>query len=120
MEDEERKGKAAWVDEDDDQLRIDLNKKNRLKKLKQGEEAIVSGTEFQSRLRDQYTKLNSKVDIYNWAFQEEQEKNESQDKGKLDTLLKSSKNVLDSNLKKDSSLLNISQLDDINKESPSK
>jgi|LauGreDrversion4_2_1035121.scaffolds.fasta_scaffold886204_1 hypothetical protein len=36
--------KAVWVDEDDENLKINLNKKNRLKKLKKGEESVITGT----------------------------------------------------------------------------
>lgn len=43
MDNFERKGEAVWFDHDDDNLKINLNKKNRLKKLKQGEEALVTG-----------------------------------------------------------------------------
>ncbi len=35
--------KAVWVDEDDENLKINLNKKNRLKKLKKGEESLITG-----------------------------------------------------------------------------
>lgn len=35
--------KPVWVDEDDENLKINLNKKNRLKKLKKGEETIITG-----------------------------------------------------------------------------
>ena len=81
---------------------------------------IYSGSEFQNRLRDQFNKINSKVDIYNWAFKEENEKTEFHEKSRLDGLLKTDKHVLATNLKKDSSLLKITQLEDLNKESPSK
>ena len=46
MEEIEKKGQSAWVDEDDETLQINLNKKNRLKKLKQGEESMISGYNF--------------------------------------------------------------------------
>ena len=42
MENIDKQG-IVWVDEDDDNLKIDLNKKNRLKKLKTGEENIITG-----------------------------------------------------------------------------
>lgn len=42
------------------------------------------------------------------------------DKSNLDLLLKTDKSILTSNVKKDSSLIKITQLDDLNKESPAK
>jgi len=42
MDNIERK-EAIWFDQDDEKIQVNLNKKNRLKKLKQGEESIISG-----------------------------------------------------------------------------
>ena len=64
--------------------------------------------------------INSKANIYDWAFQEEQVKNENMDKSNLDSLLKTDKKILTSNLKKDSSLIKINQIDDLNKDHPAK
>jgi hypothetical protein len=42
------------------------------------------------------------------------------DKSNLDSLLKTDKKILTSNLKKDSSLIKINQIDDLNKDHPAK
>ena len=60
--------KPAWEDEQDKELLIDLNKSNRLKKLKTTEtESFISGTEFNKRLKKQYEKLKHKSSLLKWA-----------------------------------------------------
>jgi len=60
--------KPAWEDEEDKQLLVDLNKTNRLKKLKSTEnESKISGLEFSRRLKKQYEKLQNKHDLLKWA-----------------------------------------------------
>ena len=57
---EERKQEAAWVDEDDEQVEVDLSSQNRLRKLRQAQsETVVSGREYSQRLREQHRKLHS-------------------------------------------------------------
>ncbi len=125
----------AWKDEEDDQIQINLNSKNKLKKFKKDEESIVSGKDFQNRLREQFEKLNSKSEIYKWATsnknlvknkldsEENNSDNELQNdfseinnNNRLDNLFKTSKKVLDSTHSKDSNILKISQIPDLNKE----
>ena len=60
------------------------------------------------------------MDIYNWAFPETTINADKEVNNDLDNLLKTDKNILNSNIKKDSSLIKISQLGDINLESPTK
>ncbi len=47
--------KAAWHDEDDEDLEVNIQDRAALKKLRTREdEAVVTGTEYQDRLRQQY------------------------------------------------------------------
>ncbi len=49
-------GGAVWHDEDDEELVVDLNGSNRLKKLKTGEmtSTFVSGTQYSALLQNRY------------------------------------------------------------------
>src|SRR5690242_5167972 len=81
-----------WVDEEDQQIQINLNSKNKLRKLKKEGQAIISGTEFQERLREQFTKMNSQSDIYKWATEDATEASEGAADG-LSELLKTNKKI---------------------------
>jgi len=113
-----------WVDEEDEEIKISLNKKNNLKKLKKDKnEDLISGSDFQQRLREQFTKMNSKADIYKWAFdstEEESNENSITNETSLENLLRTNKNLVekdeDENYVKDSSILPIIQIQDLNKE----
>lgn len=75
--------KPAWEDEMDKDLLIDLNKSNRLKKLKAEEnEGPISGVEYTKRLKKQYKKMKAKHDLLKWA-----ELGSNQPATELDTLL---------------------------------
>ncbi|XP_010529577.1 PREDICTED: U3 small nucleolar RNA-associated protein 18 homolog [Tarenaya hassleriana] len=57
--------KAAWVDEEEEQINIDIAKVNRLRKLRKEEnEGLISASEYVSRLRAHHAKLNPGTD---WA-----------------------------------------------------
>lgn len=45
---------AAWHDEDDDDVVVDLSKVDRLKKLRKDETNVVSGTEFTNLLKERW------------------------------------------------------------------
>ena len=61
-----REIKAAWKDEEDEETLIDISKVSRLRKLiKSSEETEITGTEYQSRLRDVQSKLQKGK--YDWA-----------------------------------------------------
>lgn len=137
---------TAWRDEEDEQIKINLNSKNKLKKLKKDEpQSLISGKDFQIRLREQFEKLNSKSEIYNWAtadksqskYENEDSENEenennlinenknqnkknSNSKNQLDNLLQTSKSVVESAESKDSNTLRISQMQDLNKDAQHK
>ena len=50
---------AAWIDSDDERLRVSLASNTRLRKLRISEsEDIISGTEYAKRLRQQYERLH--------------------------------------------------------------
>lgn len=65
-------------------------------------------------------KLNSKSDIYKWAFQENNEKTENRPINKIDELLKTDKEILESQEAKDSASLKVIQLNDLNFSSKNK
>lgn len=55
MEDNEQERPALWHDDDDDVVQVSLKDKNRTRKLRREEdEDVISGTEFNKRLRLQY------------------------------------------------------------------
>ena len=57
--------KAVWEDEDDEGLRVDVAGKSRLRKLRHAEEdAVLGGRQYEQRLRQQHSKLNSRT---SWA-----------------------------------------------------
>ncbi|XP_078435720.1 transducin/WD40 repeat-like superfamily protein [Wolffia australiana] len=56
---------SVWVDDEEEKLRVDVTKVNRLRKLRQkADETVISGSDFVSRLRAQHIKLNPATD---WA-----------------------------------------------------
>jgi U3 small nucleolar RNA-associated protein 18 len=108
-----------WVDEEDMEIQISLNKKNHLKKLKKEKgEDLISGVEFQERLRVQFNKMNSGADIYKWAYQEESTSDSGSAEQSLENLLKTNISPLDQEggHQKDSDTLKISSLPDLNKD----
>ncbi|CAN8299725.1 unnamed protein product [Cochlearia groenlandica] len=54
-----RKGEAAWEDEEEKEININIGKVNRLRKLRKEEnEGLISGSEYNARLRAHHVKLN--------------------------------------------------------------
>ncbi|KAL0887944.1 hypothetical protein Bca101_011927 [Brassica carinata] len=54
-----RKGEAAWEDEEEKEINVDIATVNRLRKLRKEEnEGLISGSEYISRLRAHHAKLN--------------------------------------------------------------
>jgi U3 small nucleolar RNA-associated protein 18 len=107
---------SAWKDEEDEKIQINLNKKNKLKKLKEEGNNIISGKDFQNKLREQFEKLNQKSDIYKWANQNKEENNSNNGNNELDNLLKTNTNFLKSTESIDSNNLHINQMEDLNKD----
>jgi U3 small nucleolar RNA-associated protein 18 len=61
--------RAAWVDEDDDKVEVNLIAENRTKKLRTCEDDVkINGTEYSRRLRKQFEKLHHRP---KWAQLEE-------------------------------------------------
>ncbi|CAI8594712.1 unnamed protein product [Vicia faba] len=64
-DDDALKRKPVWVDEEEEKVTVNIAKVNRLRKLrKEEDEALISGSEYVSRLRAQHVKLNRGTD---WA-----------------------------------------------------
>ncbi|EOA20320.1 hypothetical protein CARUB_v10000628mg [Capsella rubella] len=60
-----KKGQAAWEDEEEKQININIASVNRLRKLRKEEnEGLISGSEYIARLRAHHAKLNPGTD---WA-----------------------------------------------------
>ncbi|KAF2572201.1 hypothetical protein F2Q70_00006176 [Brassica cretica] len=60
-----RKGEAAWEDEEEKEININIASVNRLRKLrKEEDEGLISGSEYIARLRAHHAKLNPGTD---WA-----------------------------------------------------
>ncbi|KAF3500868.1 hypothetical protein F2Q69_00044900 [Brassica cretica] len=60
-----RKGEAAWEDEEEQEININIASVNRLRKLrKEEDEGLISGSEYIARLRAHHAKLNPGTD---WA-----------------------------------------------------
>jgi U3 small nucleolar RNA-associated protein 18 len=106
-----------WIDEEDQEIQINLNSKNKLRKLKKEGQAIISGTEFQERLREQFTKMNSQSDIYKWATEDPTEASEN-DRDNLSELLKTNKKITEKDDISNSftNILKLQQIPDLNKD----
>jgi U3 small nucleolar RNA-associated protein 18 len=107
-----------WVDEEDKEIQIDLNAKNKLRKLKKEGKGVISGAEFQERLREQFVKMNSQSDIYKWATEEPTDVSDSGKNDNLSELLRTNKRITE---KEDVSnaftnVLKLQQIPDLNKE----
>lgn len=75
-EEEEDEEGAAWEDEDDVKVSVDLRINPRLRKLrKTEEESEVSGLEYAKRLRGFYNERLKNSSFYGWAFDENGEAN---------------------------------------------
>jgi U3 small nucleolar RNA-associated protein 18 len=116
---------CKWIDEEDEKIQISLNAKNNLRKLKkEKEEDLISGKDFQERLREQFTKMSSGADIYKWAYDQPNSEEDTTEsltgENSLEKLLKTNKNLIDKendlNAFKDSSILRITQIQDLNKD----
>lgn len=86
--------KAAWVDEDDEEIEVDLTSQNRLRKLRQTQgETVVSGREYMHRLREQHRKLNGGG--LGWT-RKRRRRVWSEDKAEEESLLRSTQPLVDS------------------------
>ncbi|KZV81779.1 hypothetical protein EXIGLDRAFT_730612, partial [Exidia glandulosa HHB12029] len=86
--------KAAWVDEDDEELRVNIAENKRLRKLRDAEgEEEVAGADYESRLRRQYEKLNPTPAWLSQA-RSKRRKHESDDEEPLGDVLTSTASLL--------------------------
>uniref|UniRef100_A0A5B6ZR39 U3 small nucleolar RNA-associated protein 18 homolog n=1 Tax=Davidia involucrata TaxID=16924 RepID=A0A5B6ZR39_DAVIN len=76
-EEETKRRKPVWVDEEEEKTHINIAKVNRLRKLrKEEDESLISGSVYVSRLRAQHVKLNPATE---WAQPRSQLRNYSSD-----------------------------------------
>ncbi|GAB5356116.1 hypothetical protein AAMO2058_000263400 [Amorphochlora amoebiformis] len=62
-----KEAKPAWVDEHDEEVKVDISAHTRLRKLRDTEtESEITGTELTARLRRQFKKINQTNDL-DWA-----------------------------------------------------
>ncbi|KAL2236450.1 U3 small nucleolar RNA-associated protein 18 homolog isoform X2 [Sesamum indicum] len=74
---ESRQRKKVWVDDEEDKIRINIAKVNRLRKLrKEEDETFISRSEYVARLRAQHIKMNPGTE---WARLDDQPRNYSSD-----------------------------------------
>ncbi|KAL1188975.1 putative U3 small nucleolar RNA-associated protein 18 [Cardamine amara subsp. amara] len=118
-----RKGEAAWEDEEEKQMNINIASVNRLRKLRKEEnEGLISGSEYIARLRAHHAKLNPGTD---WARPDSQViDGESSDDGNqdggVDDVLRTNEDlVVKSGAKLCAGLLEYSKLVDANAADPS-
>lgn len=96
----------AWVDEDDERIKVNLKARNKLKKLIQKDgSAVVSGREFQKALQSHNHKL------HDWALTEPEQ---AEAKGNIDSLLQTTKRASKKQGKKES-YLRIKDLPEVHK-----
>uniref|UniRef100_A0A0E0QAW5 U3 small nucleolar RNA-associated protein 18 homolog n=2 Tax=Oryza TaxID=4527 RepID=A0A0E0QAW5_ORYRU len=118
-----RERKPAWVDEEE-VTEVDISKVARLRKLrKEGDERVISGKEYEARLRGQHAKLNR---FAGWADLDRKaplpgsSDNESDEEGRVDDILRNNDElVVKDNAKLLPDMLGFSRLVDANSQEPS-
>ncbi|VVB14413.1 unnamed protein product [Arabis nemorensis] len=120
-----KKGEAAWEDEEEKQLNINISTVNRLRKLRKKEnEGLISGSEYIARLRAHHAKINPGTD---WARPnaqftdgESSDDDDTQDGG-VDDILRTNEDLVvkSGGAKLCSGLLEFSKLVDANAADPS-
>ena len=91
-DDNEDEPKAAWVDEDDENLNVSLTTKaDRVKKLRNNlQENVIDGADYERRLRERFQATTSATARTDWAevdvteLQKRQHKEEEDDEAKSD------------------------------------
>ncbi|CAD8166705.1 unnamed protein product [Paramecium pentaurelia] len=81
---------AQWVDEFDEKIQVDLSKQTKLRKLIKNGQNLVTGKEYQRKLREFYKNSQQNNEFLSWAQSKQQIK---QEKDKFD------QNQLNANLK---------------------
>ena len=109
-----------------EKLTINLNKTNKLRKLKKEiGESKISSEEYELRIRDQYNNMNNikNNDLYKWAEDEENEdvttnelSKENQEGDDLENLLRTNKSIINENkILTDSNILKYQQCPQVTK-----
>jgi len=115
--------RPVWEDPDDEDTHINVASHNRLRKLRETEEdVILSGSEYQQRLRRQHSKLNSNS---GWAAigdkkkkQELTDEDEDVEEGALDGLIKRAGGLLARGSILPAGTIETTRLKDANAEDP--
>jgi len=103
-----KKRKPAWIDEDDETLRIDIKDRKKLRKLRLTEnDAEIDGTEFSDRLKAQFEKL---VGCPEWAKGEVKSENSDDE----DEFFRNTRNYLGSSESLPQTFINIRRVKDAN------
>jgi U3 small nucleolar RNA-associated protein 18 len=101
---------AAWHDADDQRLSIDVEKVDRLRKLRKTEdESELAGDEYTLRLRNQFNKMNPSV---SWATRKSDDTSMDGDAGL--SLLQTTSRLLSKSMRLPQSILEIERLKDAN------
>ena len=112
--------KAAWQDSDDEDIEVTVASKSMLRKLRETEdEVVLTGKEYEQRLRNQHNKLNPRA---TWASTDK-EKNKKKDRNaaseEAEKLLVSAGGLLARSRQLPSGRLETTRLKDANQEEPS-
>ena len=87
------KNEIKWEDNNEDNLEINLNSINKLKKLKKNiKESTIKGSEYEERIREQYNSMHNEKEknLFKWAEGiDDDETDLNNNNGDLDLLLKS-------------------------------
>jgi len=115
--------KPVWIDEEEERTEVDIAKVARLRKLrKEADEHLISGKEYEARLRGQHAKLNP---FTGWADMDRKtipgaSDGESDDEGGVDDILQNNDElVVKDTVKLLPGMLEFSRLVDANIQDPS-
>jgi len=116
--------KPVWIDEEEERTEVDIVKVARLRKLrKEADEHLISGKEYEARLRGQHAKLNP---FTGWADMDRKSSipamsdGESDDEGGVDDILQNNDElVVKDTVKLLPGMLEFSRLVDANIQDPS-
>ena len=86
---------SIWEDPDDKEIRMNLSTVSRLRKLrKHHKETIVSGEEYQDRLKEYYNKTTKTSHFYDWV-NKKADVEEATEESYLDSILKTNVSILE-------------------------
>lgn len=92
---QKRKPQQVWEDTDDKDVEVDLSKVARLRKLRKNkEETVVTGEEYQDRLKEYYSKTMTTSHFYDWV-NKGVETTEKKEESYLDSILKTNVPIIE-------------------------